>query len=320
VSELGHTPVLMREVLSALSPVAGDVAVDCTAGHGGHASAVAERLGPTGTMVLLDMDAGNLAIAQRRVESVAGGPRVLAFNESFAGVASLMNRLGLRANVVLADLGFASSQVDDASRGLSFSRDGPLDMRLDPRGPITAAMLVNTSGEAELERVIREFGEERLSRAIARKIVAARREGAIETTGRLAEIVRSAFPAGAKHMMGIDPATRTFQALRIAVNDELGHLDALMEAFERGARSALASGSGAGDAGPGAWLAGGARVAVITFHSLEDRPVKQRLSAVVRQGMLEFVGDQPTSADEAEVRANPRARSAKLRAARVRGG
>jgi 16S rRNA (cytosine1402-N4)-methyltransferase len=168
--------------------------------------------------------------------------------------------------------------------------------------------------------VIREFGEERLSRAIARKIVAARREGAIETTGRLAEIVRSAFPAGAKHMMGIDPATRTFQALRIAVNDELGHLDALMEAFERGARSALASGSGAGDAGPGAWLAGGARVAVITFHSLEDRPVKQRLSAVVRQGMLEFVGDQPTSADEAEVRANPRARSAKLRAARVRGG
>lgn len=311
MSELGHTPVLMGEVLSALAPKVGEVAVDCTAGHGGHAAAMASRLGPTGTMVLLDMDGGNLEIARARVEAVSDGPRVLAFNESFAGVASLMDRLDLRADVVLADLGFASSQVDDASRGLSFSRDGPLDMRLNPDAPVTAAMLVNTSGEAELERVIREFGEERLSRAIARRIVAARREGPIQTTGRLAEVVRSAFPAGARHMMGIDPATRTFQALRIAVNDELGHLDALLDAIERGARVAA---MGAAGSGRGGWLAVGARVGVITFHSLEDRPVKQRLSAGVRDGLLAFIGQQPACASDAEVLANPRSRSAKLRA------
>lgn len=309
MSDSGHIPVLLSETLAALSPRGGEVYLDCTAGRGGHAAAVAPLLGPTGTIVLCDLDAGNLAFAAERVGAGPSPPRVLTLHSSFAQAPRFLTERGLRADCVLADLGFASTQVDDPARGLSFMRDGPLDMRLNPSGGPTAADLVASMPEAELARVIFEYGEERRSRAVASAIVAARRESPIRTTARLAEIIRSVVR---REPGGIDPATRTFQALRIAVNDELGNLEALLEAVDRGARAALA-GSGSPKGLDFRWLAPGARVAVITFHSLEDRPVKRAFAAAVQGG---FARDAcgVVKASPAEVAGNPRAGSAKLRA------
>ncbi|MBA4119922.1 MAG: 16S rRNA (cytosine(1402)-N(4))-methyltransferase [Isosphaera sp.] len=325
----GHAPVMLAETLEALGLGTREaqghgahggplVYLDCTAGLGGHASAVAALLPAGSVVVLVDLDAGNLARAAERVRAAAGGVggaggqgsagcespvSVRAVHANFAEAPHVMAGLGLRADLVLADLGFASTQVDDAGRGLSFRQDGPLDMRLDrSRGP-TAAALIAGAEAGELERWLREYGEERHARRIAGAIVAARAQGPIETTGQLAGIVRGVVPRGAEP---IDPATRTFQALRIAVNDELGSLDVFLEAVSRG------------HAG-GAWLARGARVAVVAFHSLEDRPVKRAFGGLVERGLAEAVGGQPARPSEGEVAGNPRARSAKLRAVRVVG-
>lgn len=217
--------------------------------------------------------------------------------------------------MVLADLGFASNQMDDASRGFSFSREGPLDMRLarpgdepadQPELPPSAAELVASLPESELVRILREFGEERRASGIARKIAAARRSHPISTTTDLASIVRSA--TGRPEPGGIDPATKTFQALRIAVNDELGNLDALLHAI----------GGGMAEIARPDWLASGARVGVISFHSLEDRPVKSEFGRLCREGMAEDICGGPVAASEAEVHSNPRSRSAKFRAVRRR--
>lgn len=311
----GHTPVLVKAVLELLAPAPGETYVDCTAGLGGHAAAVAERVGPGGTVVLNDADPSNLDRARARVEAAAPGLRVVTLTGNFA---TLPRRLAeqsppLVADMLLADLGFASTQVDDASRGLSFSRDGPLDMRLDPTLTTTAADLVASLPEAELARIVAEYGEDRNARGIARKLVAARATGPIQTTGRLADIVRSASP-GRGRVRGIDPATRTFQALRIAVNDELGSLQALLDAIGR------AGGAGRGErAGDRRWLADRARVAVISFHSLEDRPVKQSFAAWAARREAEPLTRRPVEAGPEEVAANPRARSAKLRAVRLTG-
>jgi 16S rRNA (cytosine1402-N4)-methyltransferase len=199
--------------------------------------------------------------------------------------------------VFLADLGFSSNQMDDGARGFSFMRDGPLDMRLDPTLPVSAADLVNSSSVGELERVLREFGEERQAGRIVRAIVEARRVEPIRTTGGLKDVIHGAIGRGGG---GIDSATRTFQALRIAVNDEIGVLDGLLSFLSR----------------PAGWLAPGARFGIISFHSLEDRPVKQHFAAMERDGAIaRNVG--PVVADSAEVTANPRSRSAKLRVATI---
>lgn len=284
-----------------LGPRPGETFADCTAGLGGHASLIGRRLGPAGTVVLNDLDSGNLERAARSV-SEAGVGSVQTFRGNFAALPRRMEREGLRAHMVLADLGFASTQMDDPSRGLSFRGDDPLDMRFDTAGPTTAADLVATSSEPDLARILWEFGEEKASRQIARKLVEARRRGPIETTGQLAEIVRSVVRSGG----GIDPATRTFQALRIAVNDELGSLDGLLAGVTRAARS---GGSG--------WLTAGARIAIVSFHSLEDRMVKRAFGGIISGGMGEAVGDQPTTPTETERLRNPRSRSAKLRAIRL---
>jgi 16S rRNA (cytosine1402-N4)-methyltransferase len=225
---------------------------------------------------------------------------------NFARAPERLAQLGLRAGVVLADLGFASTHVADASRGFSFQRDGPLDMRLDPAAPITAAELVNTLPEEDLASLIEEFGEERHARRVARKVVESRAGGPISTTFGLASIVRAAVPAGRDQR--IDPATRTFQALRIAVNDEIGSLGALLRAVRAGARRAGESGS---------WLERGARVAVIAFHSLEDRPVKRGFHGLIAEGLASDLTRKPIVAGEDERGRNPRARSAKLRAVRL---
>jgi len=307
-----HTPVLLSETIAALSPLPGQTLVDCTAGLGGHAAALAPRLSPGGSVVLNDSDPGNLERAATRVREAAGpGVRVIALRGNFA---ELPHRLasaevGVNADMVLADLGFSSNQIDDGARGFSFMRDGPLDMRLDPALPVSAADLVASLPEAELAALIEEFGEERNARRIARKLAQGRAAGPILTTVRLAELVRSASPGGGHG--AVHPATRTFQALRIAVNDELGSLGALLGAVGREARM-LAKGEA------GTWLALGARVAVITFHSLEDRPVKGAFAELIGRGAADITGG-PTTPGEDEVDRNSRSRSAKLRAIRLPG-
>jgi 16S rRNA (cytosine1402-N4)-methyltransferase len=213
-------------------------------------------------------------------------------HRNFAAAGAVLDRLGVgRADAVLADLGFASPQVDDPKRGLSFSKEGPLDMRLDPTGPTTAADLVARLDERELASLLWRYGEERASRRIAAEIVAQRQVEPILTTGQLTRLVRSVLGGGAGR---IDPATRTFMALRIAVNGELEALDALLDQLP-------------------ALLKPGGRAALISFHSLEDRAVKRAFAELHRRGLAEPLTRKPWVADEAQVASNPRSRSAKLR-------
>jgi 16S rRNA (cytosine1402-N4)-methyltransferase len=306
----GHVPVMLDRVVEVLGPRPGEVFADCTAGMGGHAAAVAQHLGPEGTIVLNDCDPTHLERAALRVRSVCGSsaPRIEVVRGNFADLPRAIEDRGLRADMVLADLGFSSLQVEDPARGLSFMRDGPLDMRLDPTLATTAADLVNSLPEEELAQIIREYGEEPGARRIAGKLARERSLMPILTTGRLAEVVRSAV---GPRSGGIDPATRTFQALRIAVNDELGVLSALLDAVMRGAAG---TGSGA------CWLAAGARVAIISFHSLEDRAVKHAFAAIVARGLGVDLTGGVIRPSEDQVRANPRARSAKLRAVALTRG
>jgi 16S rRNA (cytosine1402-N4)-methyltransferase len=307
-----HEPVLLREVLELLAPAPGEVYLDCTAGLGGHAAAVAARLGRAGTVVLCDLDEENLSHAKARLEGIEGGPRVVAMHGSFSDAPRRLSEMGVRVDMALADLGFASNQVDSPERGLSFSREGPLDMRLDRSSPITAAELVNTLPARELAEILKEWGEEPRARAIAEKIAEARRVEPIKTTAQLAEVVRSV--VARRHGPGsIDPATRTFQALRIAVNDEIGRLGVFLRAVERAAGMV-------GEGGTGGWLKPGARVAIIAFHSLEDRPVKQCCAGLARRGLVEVMTKKPVEATDDEVSRNPRSRSAKLRVMRMGSG
>lgn len=310
VSHSAHIPVLATEVVGRLAPRPGDTYVDCTAGHGGHAALIAPHLAPGGLVVLGDLDPGNLQLAEHAVRLALGGAavEVRSIRGNFAELPRRLEESGLRANCLLADLGFSSGQVDDPARGLSFLRDGPLDMRLDPSAGVSAADLVNGLPEAELARIIEDFGEERHARRIARKVVRAREQTPISTTGRLASLVRDACPPAPAHDR-IDPATRTFQALRIAVNDELGSLQALLAAVSKGVKDAAS--------GNPSFLATGARVCMIAFHSLEDRPIKQTFAALCRDGVASDAGPGLIRPGEAECAANPRARSAKLRAIRV---
>jgi 16S rRNA (cytosine1402-N4)-methyltransferase len=303
VSEVVHIPVLLDEVIETLDPKPGQTFVDMTAGLGGHACAIAERLGPDGRVVLFDVDAGNLSRAEAAVRRALRpdepeAANIIAIHTSFAWAGSELNDRGIVADMVLADLGFASNQMDDPARGLSIRRAGPLDMRLDPTAPASAADLVNDLPEQDLADLIFRFGEERLSRRIARAIVAAR---PITTTDALAEIVKGAYPGKSRYGR-IHPATRTFQALRIAVNDEIGSLESLLAAIERQAREQ-------------SWLAPDARVAIISFHSLEDRPVKQCFRRLADANYARLINRKPIVASETEIAVNGRARSAKLRTA-----
>lgn len=312
-----HIPVLLTQVLAALAPKPGQLYADCTAGLGGHAVAVARQqlsvlndspLPHTtnpGLCILNDFDPGNLTRAAAAVGEVLSPAFITQVRGNFAALPSQLAQAATPAHMVLADLGFASNQIDDPSRGMSFMRDGPLDMRLDPNGPITAADLVNRSSEQELKQLLYDFGEERDAPRIVRAIVAARTQGRISTTSQLADVIRSAMPPSFKLVTGNDPSTRTFQALRIAVNDELGNLDALLDSVADGAKAA-ASGSPT-------WLAPGARVAIISFHSLEDRAVKRAFAKIVKAGLGTDRRGDISQADDTERHENPRSRSAKLR-------
>jgi len=333
-----HIPVLLDEVLEWLDPKPGQTFLDCTAGLGGHAGAIAPRLrarppGPVGTIVLNDMDGTNLARAEAVVRAAlhaalqtlptahaasATHPSttVVTFRGNFAEAPRRMIEAKLSADLVLADLGFSSNQISDPARGFSFANDGPLDMRLDPTAPLTAADLVNSLPESELAEIIAEFGEDPAAVKIARKLVQERRREPITTTSRLADLVRSS--RGPHHdRSATDPATKAFQALRIAVNDELGSLDAFLAAVVRGALE-VKSGVGSVPA-TRPWLSPGARVAVIGFHSLEDRRVKRTFLELQERGLAQILTSTPITASEKELHANPRARSAKLRAIQIAG-
>ncbi len=289
-SDAGHVPVLLDETLELLAVTSGGLWVDGTLGLGGHAEALLRASAPDGRLVGFDRDAEALERARARLAPY--GPRVRFEHSDYR---EIQERLGdERASGILLDLGVSSLQLDDPERGFSFQREGPLDMRMDRSLRGTAAELVNRMRESELADLIHELGEEPYSRRIARAIVRAREQAAIETTTRLAEVVRRAAPRTRRP--GLHPATRTFQALRIRVNREL---DGLGEAIERAA----------------ACLRSGGRMVVIAFHSLEDRAAKHAFRALAGRGFSPLT-QKPLRPSEAEVLRNPRARSARLRALR----
>ena len=301
-----HVPVLLEEVLQALSPRAGGCYIDATYGRGGHSQALLERLGDDGRLLVIDQDP--LAVGHA-LANVGRDARVRVRQGNFAALAALAHEALADRPVdgVLLDLGVSSPQLDDPSRGFSFQGDGPLDMRMNPEAGQSAAQWLAVAPEGEIARVLRDYGEERHARRIARRIVAARAEAPITTTGRLAAIVSAALPG---HRERKHPATRSFQAIRIFINREL---EVLTSALEQAV----------------SLLARGGRLCVISFHSLEDRIVKRFLRArsqpdPVYAGLpdipeharpvLRLLG-RAVHAGEAELARNPRARSAVLRAA-----
>jgi 16S rRNA (cytosine1402-N4)-methyltransferase len=306
-----HVPVLAGELIELTGPQAGETAIDCTFGAGGHARLVAERLGPEGTLIAIDRDpVAEEHFAELEAELGPGGPTLRFIRTPFAEGLALLRHEGTRADLVYLDLGMSSMQVDTRERGFSYAYDAPLDMRMDPDQELDARELVNTWDERRLARVLRELGEERYARQIARAIVRRRAEQTIETTHELVEIVSAAIPAPSRFGGG-HPAKRSFQAIRIAVNDELGELDAAL---------------------PLAWslLRKDGRFAGISFHSLEDRRVKRFLAELAvgcicppdlpvcvcgHEPEAELLGRGvvPTAG---EIASNPRAKSARLRAAR----
>ena len=298
-----HVPVLRDEVVSLLQPQRGGVFVDCTVGLGGHARALLE--GGATRLIGFDRDPAALALA---AEALAGWrDSVELVHADYRELAAVLDARGIaRVNGVLADLGVSSMQLDSEGRGFSFRRDEPLDMRMDTTRGETAAEMLATVEETDLANVIYRFGEERHSRRIARALVRAREQAPLTRTAQVADIVRRAQPhrrgprradfarRGAVGWQRIDPATRTFQALRIWVNAELEGLDAFLQ-------------TGA------ARLEAGGRFAVIAFHSLEDRIVKHTFRALKATAAYELVTKRPLTATDEEIAANPRARSAKLR-------
>jgi 16S rRNA (cytosine1402-N4)-methyltransferase len=290
---IAHVPVLAEETLHYLRPERGGLFVDCTVGLGGHARLLLER----GATRLIGLDRDASALTHARQVLAEWGDRVELVHADYRELDEVLTRFGIRStNGTLADLGVSSMQLDAPGRGFSFQRDEPLDMRMDAASGETAAALLARSTEREIADAIFHYGEERFSRRIARAIVGARAAEPIDTTGRLAAIVRRAIPR--RGYSRIDPATRTFQALRIWVNRELDGLDRFVDSAVRR-------------------LQAGARIVVISFHSLEDRIIKHTLRALERAGEigLQVLTKRPIVPSDEEVQRNPRARSAKLRAA-----
>ena len=286
--EIGHVPVLLKEAIDFLAVRRGGTYIDATVGLGGHSLEIAKRLGAPGHLIGFDKDPKALEIARERL-SHEDWPRLELLHGSFAEL--VKNQEPRATNGILADLGVSSLQISDAARGFSFQADGPLDMRMNPLSEPTAEQVVNQIDERELADLIYEFGEERRSRRIARAIVRSR---PILTTAQLAAVISTA-ARSMKHER-IHPATRTFQALRIFVNRELDDLRKLMETAPQ-------------------LLKPGGRLVVISFHSLEDRIVKDAMREGAKLGQYRLLTKKPVTAREEEIDRNPRARSAKLRAA-----
>jgi 16S rRNA (cytosine1402-N4)-methyltransferase len=309
-----HVPVLAGELIDLTAPAPGETAVDCTFGAGGHARLVADRLGPTGTLVCIDRDPAAQRHFDELAAEVACETRFLRMD--YADGLALLAEEGLEADIAYLDLGVSSMQVDARERGFSYSYDAPLDMRMDPAQELDARAVVNEWDERQLAQVFRRLGEDPNARRIAREIVRRRRTAPIETTGELVEAIEAALPAAVRRRFGGGhPAKRVFQAVRIAVNGELDSLDRAL---------------------PLAWslLREGGRLAAIAFHSLEDRRVKRFLAARARgcicppdfpvcvcgrEAEAELLTGRAVAPTPGEVASNPRAKSGRLRAARKLG-
>ena len=314
----GHDAVLLHEVVEALTGSGGHpdgfeaalvpdsqmprkIIVDCTLGRGGHSAVMLRRLAPAGLLIGIDADPRNLEFAQQQLKhSIQASTSEVSFRLFHANFSELGDVLKLAeyplVDGILADLGLSTNQLFDPQYGLSFGASMPLDMRIDPRTDKSAADLVNTLSEEDLANVLYNLADERYSRRIARKIGDARRQSPIITTDRLADLVRAAIPRKPGPPDRIDPATRTFMALRMAVNDEVGNLERLLEQAPR-------------------FLKPGGRLAIISFHSVEDRLVKQAFRSAEQTGQLKVITKRPITASEPELAQNPRSRSAKLRVA-----
>ena len=296
-----HVPVLLKEAIDFLAIKRGGTYIDATVGLGGHSYEIAKRLGAPGHLIGLDKDPAALDIARERLvvgpsslvvgEGQPDWPQITLLHRSFTEIGS--DQRPATIDGIFADIGVSSLHLNDAARGFSFQADGPLDMRMNPQAELTADQVVNQVDEVTLADLIYEFGEERRSRRIARAIVRSR---PIRTTAQLADVVSAAARPMNQAERRIHPATRTFQAIRIFVNNELNDLRALLDAAPR-------------------VLKPGGRLVIISFHSLEDRIVKDALRKGVKQGHYELLTKKPVTAGEEEIDRNPRARSAKLRAA-----
>lgn len=285
-----HVPILLPELLEALAPAGGETIVDCTIGYGGHARAFLERIGPLGKLIGFDVD--GMELERTRTRLGEAGFAIEAVRGNFAGLPKVLGRLGMDGcDVIFADLGVSSMQIDDPTRGFSYKHDGPLDMRMDDRIQRTAADLLNTLPEAEVVEALREFGDEPNAETIAGEIVRRRKVRPFARTVDLVEVARreAADDAGA--------VARVFQALRILVNDELSALKNLLRVTPD-------------------CLRGGGRIGVISFHSGEDRLVKHALREGLRSGIYSAIGEEPITPGAAERRGNPRSASARLRWAR----
>lgn len=319
-----HVPVMLEEVLRFLEPEDGGVYIDGTLGGGGHTQAILERSAPDGKVLGIDADAQAIARVRERLADYINTGRLVLVQGNFVELARIVNEASfVSIQGVMLDLGFSSDQVEDAARGFAFSVDGPLDMRLDQSQGESAADIVNSASEQELADIFWRYGEERRSRQIAQRIVKARAKGSIVRTKQLAELaaVGVAFKPGAIH-----PATRTFQALRIAVNRELEHLEnvlpQIVDVLNKDDRVAEQEGQ----------IQGGRRMVIIAFHSLEDRIVKEFMRREAKdcicpphvpvcvcghKARLRVLTPKPVTPTVTEIANNPRARSAKLRAAEI---
>jgi 16S rRNA (cytosine1402-N4)-methyltransferase len=311
--EFRHQTVLLNEAVTLLKIKSEGIYVDATLGGAGHACRIAGLLDETGWLIGIDQDQTAINAARERLQSVR--PRVALFKRNFSDLLPILKELGIdRIDGILFDLGVSSPQLDEEERGFSYKGDAPLDMRMDRSQPFSAKHLVNTASTEELAKILREYGEERWSKRIALFIEQRRREHTIETTGELTEIIKQAIPAGARKS-GPHPARRTFQALRIAVNDELGVLERTLD------RAITV-------------LKPGGRIGVISFHSLEDRIVKNALVNAAKGcrcpkdfpvcqcgqvSQVTVITKKPLTPTKEELQDNPRARSAKLRVAERKG-
>jgi len=289
-----HNPVLAREVISFLNPAPGQIIVDATIGGAGHSEQILQRIIPGGMLIGIDRDEETLRLASERLKPFEGSFKLI--NKNFKYLKEVLKDIGVeKVNGIIFDLGISSIQMEAWQRGFSIKNDGPLDMRMDRNQALTAKDLVNRLSEMELSDTIRELGEERFHRRIAKRIVEERKKKEISTTAELTDVILRSLPYS-RNKYKIHPATRPFQALRIRVNDELGAISqALRESPDV--------------------LRRGARVCVISFHSLEDRIVKNTFKEFKANGIFNVLTKKPLTADENEMAGNPRSRSAKLRVA-----
>jgi 16S rRNA (cytosine1402-N4)-methyltransferase len=292
-----HIPVLQKEVLEYLNPKPNENFIDCTIGEGGHTAAILERNGPKGKVLGIELDPElhkRLKAAEIKNEKLKIKNRLILVNDSYVNLEEIVRRENFkRISGIFFDLGMSSWHLEESGRGFSFQKNEPLDMRYNPRNPLTAARIVNYYSSQEIEKILRDYGEERFAKKIAKEIVTIRKIKPIETTFQLVEIVKNATPSWYHHRR-IHPATRTFQAIRIAVNDELNNLEKVLpQVIEI--------------------LNPGGRLVVISFHSLEDRIIKNFLKEKAKENILKILTEKPIKPSLGEIKINPASRSAKLR-------